>query len=272
VIRLGHIVYSNCYPVHAQLLESAESPDVQIVRGTPAELNRALASGTIDVAPCSSIEFARHADRYRILAGPAIASCGPVHSILLESTEPLDRLGKREVAIASASATSVVLLRALLEMRHGVRATLRWFDQDSAEDPLAMGAAAALRIGDIALRRTPPPGRRITDLGQAWTEWTGLPFVYAVWQTRLATDRDTELLRLRDRLLASMDWFDANMHALADQRAAEFGLRAERLRAYWRTLRYRLDDAATAGLLRFYRLAAELGEAPPVEGLSTLPA
>jgi chorismate dehydratase len=272
VIRLGHIVYSNCFPVHAQLLEADGSPDVEIVRGTPAALNEALALGQIDVAPCSSIEFARHSDRYRILAGLAIASCGPVQSILLESTEPLDRLGGREVAIASASATSAVLLRALLEVRHGVTANLRWFEQDSAEDPLEMGAAAALRIGDIALRRTPPAGRRIIDLGQAWTAWTGLPFVYAVWQTRLADDRDGELLRLRETLLVSLSWFDANLHALADRHAAEFGLRAERLRGYWQALRYRLDDTATAGLLHFYSLAAQLGEAPPVTKLSLLPA
>jgi chorismate dehydratase len=272
VIRLGHIVYANCFPVHAQLLEEGESADIQLVRGTPAELNQALAAGDIDVAPCSSIEFARHADRYRILAGLAIASCGPVQSILLETTEPLERLGGRDVAVASASATSVVLLRALLELRHGVVARLRWFDQDLAEDPLATGAAAALRIGDIALRRTSPPERRTIDLGQAWTEWTGLPFVYAVWQTRLGQDRDSELVRLHDGLLASLAWFDANLHALAHAHATEFGLGAEQLRAYWQTLRYRLDDAATAGLLHFYRLAAELGEAPPVAGLSLLPA
>lgn len=273
MIRLGNILYSNCYPVHAQLLEPGEpAVDLEIVDGTPAELNRALAAGSIDVAPCSSIEFARHADRYRVLPGPAIASDGPVRSILLETSVPPTELGGRLVAVPSASATSVVLLRILLEMRAGVRPEYRWFDQSETADPIVDGAAAALRIGDVALRREPPAGRQVIDLGEAWKQWTGLPFVFAVWQTRLGPGRDAELQRLAAALDASLDWFEQRIDALASRHARRFGLPPADLAAYWRSLRYRLDGPATSGLLHFYACAASLGEAPAVTGLVRVPA
>lgn len=270
-MRLGHIVYSNCYPVHARLLETGEPACVTLIDGTPAELNRALDAGAIDVAPCSSIEFARHADRYRVLDGLAIASNGPVESILLESTVPLPALDGCDVAVPGASATSVVLLRVLLETRLGVRPRLHWFDQASAVDPIDEGAAAVLRIGDVALRRVPPAGRHMYDLGHEWKAWTGLPFVFAVWQTRLGEEADAELMMLHRALHGSLAWFEARIDELAARRAADFGIAPARLATYWRALHYRLDADATRGLLHFYALAAELGEAPAVRRLVMSP-
>ena len=101
-----------------------------------------LASGEIDVAPCSSIEFARHADGYRVLPDLVIGSRGPVRSILfLSDRDPASLAGER-VAIPTASATSVVLLKILLKIRWGVTPETFWFDQ-ATEDPFARGASAA---------------------------------------------------------------------------------------------------------------------------------
>jgi chorismate dehydratase len=191
-----------------------------------------------------------------------------VESILLESTVPLEALDGREVAIPSASATSVVLLRALLETRLGVRPRYRWFDQASDTDPVEKGAAAVLRIGDIALRRRVPTGRSTFDLGLEWKDWTGLPFVYALWQCGPAPESD--LVRLRAALVASHAWFLARIDELAERGAVRFGLDATLLARYWRGLRYRLDDDTTAGLMRFYALAAELGQAPGIHRLQTI--
>lgn len=271
MIRLGNIIYSNCYPVHARLLEEGGAEDIALVDGTPGELNRALATDAIDVAPCSSIEFARHADRYRVLPGPAIVSDGPVQSILLETTVAPEGLDGQTVAVPSASATSVVLLRILLETRLGVRAQFRWFDQADGADPVGDGAAAALRIGDVALRREAPAGREVIDLGQEWAAWAGLPFVFAVWQTRLGPRRDADLTRLAAMLDDSLAWFQDRIDELAARRAADFAIPAERLSSYWQSLQYRLDERATRGLLHFYALAAALGEAPPVDALNRVP-
>jgi chorismate dehydratase len=264
-IRLGHIDYSNCVPVHALLLVRPMA-GVELVRGTPAELNAALAAGEVDAGPCSSIEYARHLGQYRILPGHAIGSRGAVRSICLETTRPLEELDGATVAVPYASATSTVLLRALLELRLGVRARLQWFEQSVSADPVMQGAAAALRIGDIALARRVPPGRAAIDLGELWTEWTGLPFAFAVWQVR-AGMRDYDLRRLVRLLADSREFFRCNRSELARQHAPAAGVTPDVLLAYWDSLHFDLDVAMRRGLLHFFRLAAELGEAPAVESL-----
>jgi chorismate dehydratase len=266
MIRLGHIEYSNCIPVHAALLDAAPA-GVEIVHGVPSRLNADLAAGRVDVAPCSSIEYARNAERYRLLPGLAIASEGAVGSILFESTHPLAALDGREVAVPTASATSVVLLRILLERRYGVTPRLRWYTQEAGADPVAAGAAAALWIGDPALRRVFPAGRPVHDLGTLWTDWTGLPFVFALWQTSVPRARDAELAALQAALFASRRQFEQHAASYAARYAGGFGLAADRLLAYWRSLRYTLDAPAVAGLMRFYAEAALLGEAPPIDRL-----
>lgn len=270
MLRLGHIQYSNCFPVHAALVDGTPPEGLRLQTGVPSALNEALARGEIDVAPCSSIEFARHPE-YRIVPGPAIASRGPVRSILLETTVPEEALDGAVVALPTASATSVVLLRALLERRSGVRPEYVWFDQAEDPDPIDGGAAAALRIGDVALARAAPPGRRQIDLGDAWTRWTGLPFVYAVWQTCLGPDRDRELVGLHETLRRSRSFFQREADRLAREHAPRFGLHPGLLREYWSSLRYELGAAEREGLLRFYALAEELGEASAVTRLRFTP-
>lgn len=91
--------------------------------------------------------------------------------------------------------------------------------------------------------------------------------MYALWQTCVGEARDDELAALAERLRASRAYYLANAEALAGRHAARYGRRSEWLLRYWSSLRYELDDAALAGLRRFYALAAELGEAPVVEEL-----
>ena len=126
-LRLGHIVYSNCFPVHARLLDVGAPGWIDIVQGVPSHLNTLLERGEIDVAPCSSIEFARNADRYRVLPDLVIGARGPVRSIVFAATRPPEELDGALVAMPTASATSVVLLKVLLRLRWGVQPRFRWF-------------------------------------------------------------------------------------------------------------------------------------------------
>jgi chorismate dehydratase len=260
MIRLGHIDYSNCVPVHALLLD-ATPPDIRLVRGVPAALNRALAAGEIDVAPCSSIEYARHADQYRVLPGLAIGSDGPVHSIIVDAPAPLEALDGAVIAVPTASATSVVLLRTLVELRHRLRVRLEWYEQRDDADPLRSGADAALRIGDVALRHSVSAGRCAIDLGLEWRDWTGLPFAFAVWQVGPRLD-ENEIRRISALLQQSRQWFGERRAAQARVWGAHYGLEPERLLDYWSSLRFDLDARMLQGLLHFYELAARLGEAP----------
>jgi chorismate dehydratase len=259
-IRLGHITYSNCFPVHAGLIDRGAPEGITLVEGIPSHLNALLESGEIDVAPCSSIEYARHAERYRILPDLVIGSRGAVRSILFLSARDPRALDGRTVALPTASATSVVLLKVLLRARWGPAPSFFWFDQ-AREDPFARGADAALFIGDVALRPELHPGVPVRlDLGEEWTEHTGLPFAFAVWQAGSGADAD--LRRLHAALLESRAYGVEHRAELARRHAARFGFPAPLLESYWSDLAYELDGEMEEGLRAFYRLAAEAGEIP----------
>jgi chorismate dehydratase len=269
MIRLGHIDYSNCFPVHAQLIAETPPPDVHILTGVPAALNRALDRGEIDVAPCSSIEYARHAEQYLVMPDFVIGSDGPVQSIRFDARVAPDQLQDATIYVTDSSATSVVLLRILLERRWGVTARLETFDQ-TAVDPLLDGADAALFIGDVALRRPLDAAPFTFDLGAEWRTWTGLPFAFAVWQARKDMP-PADLRRLSQLLHQSRSFFIENRTALADRYAPQFRVEPARLLNYWESLRYDLDERMQQGLLRFLALAAEIGAAPPIPHIEYAP-
>lgn len=273
MLRLGNIDYSNCYPIHGPLLEGARPPWLEMVDGTPSDLNRRLATGELDIAPGSSIELARHAREYAALSGLCIGSAGPVESIIFATRVPQDELDGRTVALPSASATSRCLLRILLEIRLGVRPVWVDFDQQ-AVDPLradSNDALAALFIGDVALRRECGPGESHLDLGAEWTEWTGLPFVYALWLVAGSAVAQPETEELHQLFLASRDSIAADSASLSEHAGARYGFPPSRLRSYWSRIRYELDVDMLAGLRRFLDLAAEIGDAPPVQEIRLIP-
>jgi chorismate dehydratase len=274
MLRLGNIDYSNCYPIHGPVLED-RPPWLAVTDGSPSDLNRRLAQGGLDVAPCSSIELARHSREYSVLRGLCIGSDGPVDSIVLVSRVPVRELDGREVALPTASAASRCLLRILLEVH--LEIAPRWLDFDQAmQEPVRTATAgpgepkdlsgtadAALFIGDTALRRPPRDGEVRTDLGAAWTSWTGLPFVYALWLARSEVAGREELRELHRLLITRRDAVEATAVELADGASERYGFEPDRLRAYWGRIRYDLDDRMLRGLQRFLELAHQIGEPPP---------
>jgi chorismate dehydratase len=253
------------------------------VDGPPSELNRLLASGELDIAPGSSIELARHSREYGALSGLCIGSDGPVESIVLASRRSLARLHGETVALPTASASSRCLLRILLETRLGVNPIWVDFDQETMDPMRAVGwedarsgahsdaPAAALFIGDVALRRQPLDGELRIDLGAEWTDWTGLPFVYALWLVRAEAARLPETRELHRSFLDRLEGLPAAYDDLAAQAGDRFGFPPARLREYWSRIRYALDERMLAGLERFLDLAVELGESPSMPHIRLLP-
>ena len=183
MIRLGRISYVNMAPVFHRL-----TSDVEEITGVPTELNRMLLAGEIDIAPISSIAYARDAPRLRLLPRLCVSSEGAVDSIQLVTPLPLGRV--RSVAVTPESATSVVLTKVLLPRAELVPLEA-WPDAD-----------AKLLIGDAALQSAFEDPTPHHDLGRLWLERTGLPMVFAVWAApEPAADG---LLELQDALVASV--------------------------------------------------------------------
>ena len=149
--RLGRVAYINCEPVYFGIEQGAIPAACRIVDGTPTELNRMLRAGELDMSVISAIEYAHHPDRYLILPDLAIASDGPVESVLfLSRVRPSDLDGK-PVFLNKDSLTSIFLVKTLLAKGFSVR-PLYLHTEVQAIDLLPENVAGVLMIGDPALR------------------------------------------------------------------------------------------------------------------------
>ena len=88
--RVGHIQFLNCLPIYYGLVKGSGILDLDLVKGTPTELNALLLSGKLDISPISSIEYARNAGDLVLFPGPTVSCRGPVRSILLVSRRPVE--------------------------------------------------------------------------------------------------------------------------------------------------------------------------------------
>ena len=244
VIRLGRISYVNMAPVFYRL-----AADVEQVQGVPTELNRRLLEGELDVAPISSIEYARNADRLRLLPRLCVGSEGAVDSIQLVSRLPLEQV--RTVAVTPESATSVVLTKVLLP--------------EASHVPLGGDADATLLIGDAALKSAFEDPTPHYDLGRLWLERTGLPMVFAVWACPEPIPQG--LAELEDALVASVRLARAEPETLAHEASDRYGYPAGFLARYFEKLRYRFGPRERAGLMTFLELARDVGELDEVPEL-----
>jgi chorismate dehydratase len=265
-LRLGHIVYSNCFPPHAGIVTGTIPFPFEVVEGIPTELNRLLFEGRIDVSPSSSIEYARNSGRYILLPDLSITSKKEVKSIILQSRVPIGELDRKTVGLTTASATSVVLLKILLEKRYKARPDYSSFQQGQG-DPFGT-VDAMLFIGDHALRAGATGDYPfLYDLGELWHSFTGLPFVFALWQVNYKKNIDKELSVLYDVLMKSKEYGLAHANELAGSVSERFGLPADLLRSYWSSFSYDLKDFEKQGLLAFYGYAAEIGAIPKMTDL-----
>jgi chorismate dehydratase len=244
MIKLGRIAYMNMAPVYYRLeLEVEEVVDV------PTAIARALLEGRVDVAAIPSIEYARNADRLRLLPRLCVSSEGAVDSIQLVSPIPPSRL--RSIAVTPESATSVVLARVLFPHATHV--------------PAGEPAEAKLMIGDEALRSAFEDPTPHYDLGKLWQERTGLPMVFAVWAC--AKEAAARIDGLEDALVASVRAARSEPERLARQASERYGYPAGFVARYFEKLRYSFGPRERAGLYTFYEMARSVGELESVPEL-----
>ncbi|HLB54640.1 MAG TPA: menaquinone biosynthesis protein [Gemmatimonadales bacterium] len=264
VLRLGRIPWINCYPVYTAIDRGLVSVKAELISGTAAELNDLLAAGELDISVVSAVEYARNAAAYHLLPDLAITSDGPVHSVALYSRRPMHELDGATVLRSASSRTSVLLLELLCRHRWRVRPRFATVRAEATDLDALRGFPheAVLVIGDAALLLATEaryPYR--TDLGSAWKEWTGLPFVFAVWAARREADHRA-VQEVHRALLASRTWGLAHQDELAGAAALNTGLPLAICREYLGDLDYALSYRHLAGLTDFFRRLAQDGLVP----------
>ncbi|UFS69663.1 menaquinone biosynthesis protein [Geomonas sp. RF6] len=262
-LQIGHIRYANCTPIFTALAASFDCSRYTFVDGVPAELNAKLRRGEVEVSPSSSIEYAQASEKYCLLPDLSISSIGKVKSVLLFSRLPIEELDGSTVGLTLHSDTSVNLLKVLLAKKYG-------FENSFQRTELPLDAAlsrypALLLIGDAALKSAAiEHGYRVYDLGELWYDFTGLPFVFALWIVRreAAATKGRELSELARDLVAAKELAYHSYPAIAAGCAERGWLSSDDLVDYWRTISYDLTPAHLKGVRTFFRYAFELSLIP----------
>lgn len=211
-MRFGAVHYLNAKPLVAGL-----DP---LILDTPASLADRMKAGELDVAllPVAAGE----SQSLPRVGNLGIAAEGAVDSVLVFTRNfPMNT-----IRLDPASRTSRVLAQIILRERFDLDPSI--VDSEDAD--------AELVIGDAALDRH-LAGEPALDLSEEWTDWTGLPFVFAAWYGDPAA---------ADQLTAAYQRGRADLENLAE---------GERLQYLRDRIRYVIGPREERGLERFLELA-----------------
>jgi chorismate dehydratase len=253
-LRLGVVSYLNAAPLVYGL---EQEPGLELVRDVPSRIADRLHAGELELGMIPSIEYAF--GDYAIVPGVAIASRGPVRSVVLHHRVPLEAL--RRVALDTSSRASVALVKTLLQQRLGRQPE---YVAMAPELPAMLEACdAALVIGDRALALESELPR--LDLGEEWQRQTGLPFVYAFWAGPRGAVSAADVARLQRALRDGL----GRLGTIAASYNGAAAGRRETNEAYLRSnIVFAFGDEEAAGLREFYRRAHALGLIPRAPELS----
>jgi chorismate dehydratase len=250
-VRLGVVSYLNTKPLVEALESRAFNHDFELVYDVPSVCADKLHCGETDVALIPAAEIGRGTEPYCIVPQVGIISKGVVRSVFVVlNKEPKD---VQTLALDNSSRTSVVLSQIILARQFGCRPTVSVQAPDL--DTMLKQADAALIIGDPALELD-LDRYRILDLGELWTQMTGLPFVYACWTGR-ADALDPEQV---DQLIEAKHLGQVDVTQVASGYAASNALSTDFYHDYLtQNILYDLGEDALEGLRRYYVYGAEIG-------------
>ena len=251
-LRVGAVSYLNSKPLVEGLSDRLCGAEFRL--DYPSRLADPLAADPLEVALIPSVEILRNPD-YEIVSDACVAARGPVLSVRMYSRVPAGQI--RLLALDEGSRTSATLVRIMLAERYGVFPKTVPLPLDQHIE--CCSADAILMIGDRAMQ---PPREKFVvdwDLGAEWFEWTGLPFVFAIWAGRAGC----QLTDSAAMFSAARDDGVERLTEIARRESIGLGI-SEALAVEYltRNLYYRLGSAERSGMRLFQELAVELGLAP----------
>jgi len=257
-LRVGAVSYLNSKP----LIEgfSATLPHASLLLDVPSRLADELQKGRLDVALIPSVEAFTDPD-YVIVSDACVATRGPVMSVKLYSRVHPGQI--RSLALDEGSRTSACLAKVILNNQFGVQPRIETLPLD--KDTRATSADAILLIGDRAMHAPQEQFHTVWDLGEKWLNWTGLPFVFAMWVAR----KDADLRGVGEALSSMRDVGLQRIREIANRECGPLELSERAAEHYLRFhLHFRLGAAERQGLRLFHTLAGELGLVPPESRLN----
>ncbi len=257
-LRVGIVPYLNMLPLVHGLgelrLDGEPDARLDVIPVVPSEMTRMMENGRLDIGMVPVGGLFDHPE-WRVVGRSIIGSRGPVLSVLAVGSGPIEQWTRLHPD--SQSRTSNALVRVILAGQYGTRPepaepTPTDPDWTPAKELEAGGAlvvigSRALRLREFFRQR----GDTVLDLGEAWMQWTGLPFVYAVWAAREGVEarewitRFDELRCGNERRLRELV---AGWPGLDDQRLTP----DEAFSYLTDNIKFDLDEASLDGLRRFH--------------------
>ena len=174
-VKVGSVSYLNAKPLIHGFEKGMMKESLELVIDHPAAIASRLLADEIDIGlvPVAILPLLKE---YHIVSDFCIGSDGEVASVCLFSDVPLAEI--ETILLDYQSKTSVELLKILLKEYWNISPVLV-AAVESYEKNIT-GKTAGLVIGDRAFKQR-LQSKYIYDLGSAWKEMTGLPFVFAAW-------------------------------------------------------------------------------------------
>ena len=174
-IRVGAVSYLNTKPLIYGLEQGMMKDEVELVIDYPANIAAALLNDEIDIG-LVPVAIIPEMANYQIVSDYCISSDGAVASVCLFSEVPVEEIDI--VLLDYQSRTSVKLVQLLLKEYWKIDPTFEKASVDFRDK--IKGKTAAVVIGDRAFEQR-QVSKYVYDLGLAWRNLTGLPFVFAAW-------------------------------------------------------------------------------------------
>lgn len=259
MLRLGQIDYTNTLPFFYYFDRDA-FPALDVIKTSPAELNRKMQSGEVDMGPMSSFAYAKQADDLLLFPGLSVSSYGPVGSIFLFAHRPLHTYREPSVVLTDRSATSVVLAKIILEKFFHLSPHYETAPPDL--DTMMLRHDVALLIGDEALRAYRTNRSFYTyDLGDLWRSYTGQWMTFALFavRKRVYEAQRASVERIFKALRDSKWQHLSDPEPLVRYVASTYGGDRAFWYQYFLGLAHDFAEEQRSGLLFYYQEAVSLG-------------
>jgi cyclic dehypoxanthinyl futalosine synthase len=256
-LRLAAVSFLNTRPITYGLERGLGEDRFELSFELPSRCAQLLAAGDVDVALIPTAAYAESPAPLRAVPGIAIASLGAVRTVLLVSDVPWTEL--EEIALDGASRSSAALLKLLCRDR-GLAPAFREVPHEAVLDA-ARGRTGALVIGDAGFAAAARHAH-VVDLGEAWRETTGLPFVFAVWAGRPDALGPDEIGILQQSLSEGLIHRAEIARAWAEAGDPADGGPAVYERYLSENIRYRLGSEELSGVAAFFERGHAAGLFP----------
>ncbi|MBC8309439.1 MAG: menaquinone biosynthesis protein [Phycisphaerales bacterium] len=254
-IRIGVVNFLNAAP----MVDGISDVDgIQVIEKVPSDLIGSLERNEVDVALASSIDYQQTSMELGILPVGVLSSDGESLTVQLCSRVPLNNITK--VHCDSDSHTSVALLQIMLQELYAIHPEVVSTDIRSMNTCDSLWPETVLIIGDkVVTSECESEFEYTLDLGQAWKQQTGLPFVFAAWFCQM--DLSETLVQKISMLLQRQLAFNTQkIEQIVSKHATGRGWDAPLAIQYLtKHMQYEFIDAHVDSLQLFYSLAKSCG-------------